>query len=523
MHGKNFIGFSISAQGNDTFVSNDRFTNTEGTVHFHDATESEIDATANLAFTAFSLYSIHNGMNRAGFLDAIVEEINALGDLLINTASRETGLPVARISGERQRTVFQIGLFAALIREGSWVNAIIDSPQPERLPAPKPDIRQMQFPLGPVAVFGASNFPLAFSVAGGDTISALASGCTVIFKAHPAHPETCELVASAIIAAAQKTRMPDGVFSMLHGKKTSVGQRLIRHPKIKAVGFTGSFFGGKAIFDEAVKRPEPIPVFAEMSSINPVLFLPEILDQKADSLAVQFADSIVLGAGQFCTNPGICLLLKGASTERFIAKLKDVISGKPELPMLSDAIAANYTSGISRLRKVGGLMALTDFDGNGCKPHIIRTDVDTVLKEPVVLHEYFGPSSVCIVAENVDELKECIRHLPGQLTATIHGTENEVTSYVELIDLLRGKAGRVLFNGFPTGVEVGYAMVHGGPFPATTDSRSTSVGTQAIYRFTRPVCFQNCPEALLPEELRSENPLRISRIVDGKRVVWKMS
>jgi 2,5-dioxopentanoate dehydrogenase len=519
MHGKNFIGFSLSSMGNDTFASSDRFTNADGTVLFHDATENEIDAAAKLASEAFLMYSKLGGIERARFLDAVVEEINAVGDELLNTASRETGLPVARITGERQRTNFQITLFATLIREGSWVNAIIDSPQPDRTPVPRPGIRQMQFPLGPVAVFGASNFPLAFSVAGGDTVSALASGCTVIFKAHPAHPETCELVGAAIIAAAKKTQMPDGVFSMLHGKSTSVGQKLIRHPNIKAVGFTGSFGGGKAIFDEAVKRPEPIPVFAEMSSINPVVFLPEILEKNADAIAAQFADSIVLGGGQFCTNPGICLLLKGESGERFFAKLSDVINGKPEVPMLSDAIAANYSSGISRLRKVNGIVTLTDFKENGCRPHIIRTDVETVLKEPLLLHEYFGPSSVCIVADTLDEMMRCIRHFPGQLTATIHGTEKELISYAGLIELLRAKAGRVLFNGFPTGVEVGYAMVHGGPFPATTDSRSTSVGTQAIYRFTRPVCFQNCPEPLLPAELQSDNPLRIARTVDGKRIV----
>ena len=513
--GKNLIGNTLSANGTTTFTGYDVFTGNPGTTVFTEATTDEINAAVDKAQAAFVIYKNKSGKEKAAFLECIVTEIEAIGDLLITTASNETGLPIARITGERGRTTGQLKLFAAMVDKGNWVNAIIDKAMPDRKPLPRADIRQMQVALGPVAVFGASNFPLAFSVAGGDTVSALAAGCPVVFKAHPAHPATCELVGTAIINAAIKCNMPEGVFSMVHGKSNEVGQALAIHPAIKAVGFTGSFKGGKALYDTAVRRNEPIPVYAEMSSVNPVVFLPEILAEKSASLAENFAGSIVMGAGQFCTNPGIFLLLKNEVSANFIALLKDALATKPAVAMLTTGICNAYSKGITGQLTITGTQGLTTFDAVQPVPHLLQTDVATVLNNPGLLDEVFGPSSVAIVANDMDELINCCKHLQGQLTATIHGTENDLANAGLLIDTLQSKAGRLLINGFPTGVEVCHAMVHGGPFPATTDVRTTSVGTQAIYRFTRPVCYQDFPENLLPDELKDANPLKLARMING--------
>ena len=516
IHGKNIIGFTLSANGKNSFRSFDILSGTERPAVFYEATDEEIDAAVTAAGNSFEKYKNTGGSEKAIFLETIANEIELLGDRLIETASSETGLPVARITGERARTIGQLRLFSTLLVKGNWVNAIIDEALPDRKPLPRSDIRQMQVGLGPVAVFGASNFPLAFSVAGGDTVSALAAGCPVVFKAHPAHPETCELVASAIITAVKKCNLPEGVFSLVHGKSITVGQKLVKHAYIKAVGFTGSFPGGKAIYDTAVRRSEPIPVYAEMSSINPVIFLPEIIEENAGVLAERFASSIVLGAGQFCTNPGIFLLLKNEVSINFIHLLRDALSLKPAVAMLTKRIEENYLTGIQEQIKISATQGLINFDSVHPLPHLIETTVKTALQEPSLLEEVFGPSSIAIVADNMGEMIDFCKKLPGQLTASVHGMPQELLQAKTLLDVLQTKAGRVVVNGFPTGVEVTHAMVHGGPYPATTDSRSTSVGTQAIYRYTRPVCFQDFPDQLLPEALQRGNPLKIMRLINGE-------
>jgi NADP-dependent aldehyde dehydrogenase len=515
IHGKNIIGNNLSAQGTSSFNAYEVATNTPLLEKFFEATPQEINAAILLAAEAFSVYKNKSGKEKAVFLECIATEIESLDMELIETASKETGLPIARITGERGRTTGQLRLFAAQLIEGSWVNAIIDKALPDRKPLPRVDIRQMQIAIGPVAVFGASNFPLAFSVAGGDTASALAAGCTVVFKAHPAHPATCELVGGAIIRAAIKCNMPEGVFSMVHGISHEVGQTLVTNPIIKAVGFTGSLKGGKALYDAAVRREEPIPVYAEMSSVNPVIFLPEILAQKSADLAESFAASIVLGGGQFCTNPGIFLLIKNTDSDNFINLLATAITTKPSVQLLTNGIFDAYCKGISHQRNTEGATGLTEFDATSAQPHLLQIDAQMLIKNPSLTEEVFGPSSVAIVAKDMKELTECILHLKGQLTASLHGTEDELKNSASLINLLKEKAGRLNINSFPTGVEVGNAIVHSGPYPATTDSRSTSVGTQSIYRFTRPICFQEFPEHLLPDELKESNPLQISRLVNG--------
>ena len=516
LHGQNIIGDTLSAIGTTVFNGFDVVADTTLPTQFYEATLAEINIAISKANTAFKLYKNKSGKEKAAFLESIAAEIEALDMQLIETASQETGLPIARITGERGRTTGQLRLFAALLNEGSWVNAIIDEAMPDRKPLPRADVRQMQIAIGPVAVFGASNFPLAFSVAGGDTVSALAAGCPVIFKAHPAHPATCELVAGAIIRAAQKTNMPEGVFSMVHGVSHQVGNALVTHPLIKAVGFTGSFKGGKALYDAAVKRPEPIPVYAEMGSVNPVVFLPGIIAEKSAVLAESFATSVVLGGGQFCTNPGIFLLINNEASLQFISLLKEAIAVKPAVGLLTGGIKKSYCDGIKFQRSTTGAIGLTEFDEATPQPHLLQTTAQVILSNLTLLEEVFGPSTVAIVAEDMSELIDCCSNLQGQLTASIHGTATDLTNATELIETLQLKAGRLIINAFPTGVEVCHAMVHGGPFPATTDIRTTSIGTQAIYRFTRPLCFQDFPDGLLPDALKVKNPLFIVRRVNGE-------
>jgi len=515
LHGKNIIGNTLSSKSNNTFKGYGMATESLANSQFYEATAAEINSAVYVADIAFAHYKKTSGNQKAAFLKSIAAEIELLDTMLIETASNESGLPIARITGERGRTTGQLRLFAKMLEEGSWVNAIIDTAIPDRQPIPRADIRQMQLPLGPVVVFGASNFPLAFSVAGGDTVAALAAGCPVIFKAHPAHPATCELVAGAIIKAAENTGMPNGVFSLLHGNSHNVGQALTVHPLVKAVAFTGSRKGGKALFDAAVQRTQPIPVYAEMSSINPVVFLPEILEKNATKLAQDFATSVVMGAGQFCTNPGIFFILKNKDTDNFIATLTAAIAAKPVQPMLTKEIANAYCHGVTQLRSSNGANGLVQFDENIATPHLLQITASEFMSNPLFSEEVFGPSTIAIVANNMDELMQCCERMEGQLTATIHGTATELFTVAPLIDILQVKAGRLVVNGFPTGVEVCDAMVHGGPYPATTAVRTTSVGTQAIYRFTRPVCFQDFPDALLPDELKQANPAGITRKVNG--------
>lgn len=450
-------------------------------MNYTDATIAEIDSAIAAAKAAFPIYRRISDTDRAAFLTAISREILALGDELIQSACAESNLPEARIMGERGRTIGQIQAFAEFISNPAWKKEIHDPAMPDRAPLPKPDLFLTQIPLGPVAVFGASNFPLAFSVAGGDTISALAAGCPVIFKAHPAHPKTGELVGSAIIKAVASCGLPTGVFSLIHGASHEVGSYLVQHPAIQAVGFTGSYRGGKALYDLAVRRPHPIPVYAEMGSVNPVVLLSQKIAESPGALATSLAGSVCMGAGQFCTNPGLLILQK--KDAGFLDLLAAELDKLPLGTFLTPEIAAAYTSGVANLAKHAKKLTSRELPS----PALFVADAADV--HPEILEEVFGPSTVAILVKDEAEMLSFIESLDGQLTGTIQGTADEISE--ELVDTLLQKVGRLLFNGFPTGVEVSGAMVHGGPFPATTDSRSTSVGTQAVYRFMRMLCIQN--------------------------------
>lgn len=519
--GLNFIGNEQSGQGTITFHAVNPATGVEMSPAFHEATAQEIDNAIVKAEAAFLAYSKTSGKERASFLETIADEIIALGDDLIKRCGEETGLTEARLTGERGRTVNQLRLFASLLREGSWVDARIDTAEPNRQPAPKPDIRSMQKALGPVGIFGASNFPLAFSVAGGDTASALAAGCTVVAKAHPAHSGTCEMIAHAMMRAIAKSNMPDGTFSMVHGSSTEVGMAIVKHPLIKAIGFTGSFRGGKAIFDAAAQRPMPIPVYAEMGSTNPVFILPGALRDKKEEIAKGLTASATLGAGQFCTKPGLVFLEESENAVQFqqlaAANFQEVAAAT----MLTSQIHRAYENGIEKLSKQAGVARLAKgksgeegFQGVG---YLFQTNARNFLANAHLEEEIFGPSTIAVTASNKAELVDVAQKLKGHLTATLWATDDDLKEHAVLIAILERKAGRLIINGFPTGVEVCHAMIHGGPFPATTDSRSTSVGTAAITRFTRPVCYQNFPNAILPDELKNENSLGIWRLVNGER------
>ncbi|MGF6847332.1 alpha-ketoglutaric semialdehyde dehydrogenase [Chitinophaga sp. W3I9] len=506
--GLQMIGNNFSGEGDQTFRAFAPAQQQWLPQEFREATTGEIDSALNLAAQAFTVYKKTTSLQRAAFLEAIAEEIISLGDELINVASAESGLPLPRLQGERDRTTGQLRLFAATIMEGSWVNA--------RITTPAPDLRQMQIPIGVTGIFGASNFPLAFSVAGGDTTAALAAGCTVVFKAHPAHPHTSHLTATAIRKAVLRTNMPDGVFSLVHGTSHETGQYLAAHPLVSAIAFTGSFKGGKALYDTATRRAVPIPVFAEMGSVNPVFFLPGILREKGAALATQFLQSVTLGTGQFCTNPGLFITAAGGSTDTFISALQQGIGTLPNGYMLTPGILAAYNNGIATLREQGVqiLGEATPADQQAA-PSLLQVTAAQALENPALCHEVFGPSSLHIHAGSIEEIYTVARKLEGQLTATVHGTEEELQQHAALIDILREKAGRIIINGFPTGVAVSHAMVHGGPWPATTPAAGTSVGTAAIYRFCRPVCYQDFPAYLLPPELQDENPTNIWRQVNG--------
>jgi len=506
--GLQMIGNNFSGEGDHTFRAFAPAQQQWLPQEFREATTGEIDSALNLAAQAFTVYKKTTSLQRAAFLEAIAEEIISLGDELINVASAESGLPLPRLQGERDRTTGQLRLFAATIMEGSWVNA--------RITTPAPDLRQMQIPIGVTGIFGASNFPLAFSVAGGDTTAALAAGCTVVFKAHPAHPHTSHLTATAIRKAVLRTNMPDGVFSLVHGTSHETGQYLAAHPLVAAIAFTGSFKGGKALYDTATRRAVPIPVFAEMGSVNPVFFLPGILREKGAALATQFLQSVTLGTGQFCTNPGLFITAAGGSTDTFISALQQGISTLPNGYMLTPGILAAYNNGIATLREQGvQILGEATAADQQAAPSLLQVTAAQALENPALCHEVFGPSSLHIHAGSIEEIYTVARKLEGQLTATIHGTEEELQQHAALIDILREKAGRIIINGFPTGVAVSHAMVHGGPWPATTPAAGTSVGTAAIYRFCRPVCYQDFPAYLLPPELQDENPTNIWRQVNG--------
>lgn len=524
--GKNYIGNLLASTGKVKFKTFNPQTNTENDVIFTEASEAEIDMAVELAAEAFKLFRAISGIEKSNFLNQIANEIEALGDELVKTYCLESGLPEGRAVGEKGRTIFQLRSFANLVKEGSWVEATIDTADLNRQPIPKVDIRKMLIPIGPVVVFGASNFPLAYSTAGGDTVSALAAGCPVIVKSHPMHAGTGELVASAIINAAEKTGMPNGVFSNLNSSGIEVGVKLVKHPQVKAVGFTGSIGGGRALFDLASKRPEPIPVFAEMGSVNPVIILPEAAKNKGNDWAKIYAGSITLSSGQFCTNPGLILGIKNPDLTNFIQKLSEEIVKIEPGCMLHPNIISAFESKKAKMQGQKGLQTVANFPNetaaNFGRQAITTVEGATFLGNPSLHQEVFGPFSMVVQCEDAQQLEEIISNLEGQLTGTVLAEKLELENYSNIISALQNRVGRIIFNGVPTGVEVCAAMVHGGPFPASTDSRFTAVGTNSIKRWVRPFSFQSWPNELLPNELKNENPLEISRTIDEKRTTQSL-
>ncbi len=487
---------------------------------FVEGTELHAQFASKLAAKAFQEFSQTSSLERAEFLESIAQEIMNLGDELIARAQLETALPKVRLEGERVRTCHQLKLFAEVLREGSWVNAIIDTADENREPVPKPDTRSMNIAIGPVVVFGASNFPLAFSVAGGDTASALAAGCPVIVKAHPAHPGTSELVASAIIKAIDKCGMPNGTFSLLQGSTHSIGEALVKESAIKAVGFTGSLKAGRALFDIATSRAEPIPFYGEMGSINPVFLLESDESFDADKFATNYVASLTMGVGQFCTNPGLLVVQESDQLNDNLAQIELKISESQSGTMLTKNIQLTLHDGIGKLKQQNAVKLLGKNQVcdsfSGTNNSIYTVSATEFLNNPVLQEELFGPISLVVICANSNEMLQVAESLVGQLTATIHAQMDDIELVRNLTHKLTRIAGRVLFNSYPTGVEVCRSMVHGGTYPATTDSRSTSVGTQAIYRFTRPVCFQDTPQEILPNALKNGNPLNIYRMIDAQ-------
>ena len=505
----------------DTFMAANPATGAALQPAFSSASAAEVEQACILANQAFDHYRELDCETRAHFLETIAEHIMALGDELLERAHTETGLPLARLSGERGRTVSQLRLFAAELRNGSWLGLRIDPALPERKPLPRADLRMRKLPIGPVVVFGASNFPLAFSVAGGDTAAALAAGCPVIVKGHSAHPGTGELVAQAISTAIAACNLPAGMFSLLNGKSHALGTGLVTNPHIKAVAFTGSRGGGLALVKLANARPDPIPVYAEMSSINPVVLLPHALMQRAEKLATDFVASLTLGAGQFCTNPGLLLAIDGPALEQFIAAATSALQPVSPAVMLTAGIHQAYERGVAELQnqpQVTTLARGAETSGvsiNCGRAALFAVHADELLQHETLAHEVFGASSMLVRCRDEAQLLRVLEKLEGQLTATLQLEPADEALAARLLPTLERKAGRIIANGWPTGVEVAHAMVHGGPFPATSDGRSTSVGTLAIDRFLRPVCYQDLPDSLLPALLQRATKLSIPHRLDG--------
>lgn len=472
--------------------------------HFAIGTAGHIDQAALAAEQAFGSFAKISRTDRAEFLRSIADEIGKQGDRITELGTRETGLPATRLEGERARTVGQIRLFADHIEKGDYLDRRHDPAMPDRQPAPRPDLRMMQRPIGPVAIFGASNFPLAFSTAGGDTASALAAGCPVIVKGHDAHPGTAEIVAGAILAAIKAHNLHPGVFSLVQGGSRDVGQALVRHPLIRAVGFTGSLAGGRALFDLCMNRPDPIPFFGELGSVNPMFLLPEAVKARGHDIAGGWAASLTMGAGQFCTNPGIAVVIEGADADAFTKAAKTALDQQAEQLMLTDGIAQVYRNGRDRIAATAGVQDLltSTCDKRNAAPDLFATTGKTWLTNRALGEEVFGPLGLVVQVADADEMLEVAQELQGQLTATLHMNEGDLEMARGLLPVLERKAGRLLANAFPTGVEVCESMVHGGPYPASTNFGHTSVGTLAIRRFLRPVCYQGIPKALLPDDLR---------------------
>lgn len=486
---------------------------------FKDFTTKEIGEVMHQSQAAFTVYQQMPLSQRAGFMRAIATELEKCGDHLIHTAMKETNLPEARLRGERARTILQLNQYADACEKAEWMEISIDTAVPDKNP-PKPDLRKMMVPLGPVVVFGASNFPFAYSTAGGDTATALAAGCSVIVKAHPAHAETSHIVADAILNAAAYQNMPQGIFQHVYGQSFEVGKALVMHPHTKAVGFTGSYTGGKQLFDWANQRKEPIPVFAEMGSVNPVYLLPEKLNTSASEIAAMYASSITLGVGQFCTNPGLIIGIESDALKSFLHDLGKAIQKIAPAPMLHEGIVKAYKENKGHVLLQDGVHLVaeseTDVKANEGLPTIATVDAQTFLQNPVLHKEVFGPYSLVIRCADAHEMLLVAQQMEGQLTSTLMATANDIKRNESLVEAVKNTCGRIVMNGVPTGVEVCLSMHHGGPFPATTDARFTSVGADAIKRFARPITYQNWNNELLPDELKNENPLKILRRVNGE-------
>jgi NADP-dependent aldehyde dehydrogenase len=519
LHGKNFIGHGLSAEGTETFQAVSPLTTEKLDPPFVQVTREEAARALDLAEQAFRNRR-RDPAQDAALLDRIAEEIEALGDELIDRAHRETGLPETRIKLERARTTAQLRMFAQVVREGSWVDARIDTGSARRRPIPKPDVRRMLGPIGPVAVFPASNFPLAFSVAGGDTASAFAAGCPVVVKIRPSHPGTSELAAQAIQKAVAAVGLPDGWFSALHGPGRQLGMFLVHHPAIRAVGFTGSLAGGRSLMEAAASRPDPIPIYAEMGSANPVFLLPQALAERGEAIAQGLHQSLTLGVGQFCTCPGLVIALRDERLDAFLATLGALVEATLPGTMLMEPILKAYEKGVRQSARISGVRRLAEarVEANPQKTEaraaLLMAEAETILRNPDLRCEIFGPAAMVVRCQQREQLIEIAEALEGQLTATIHATEDELAASADLVSILERKAGRLIFNGFPTNVEVCPAMHHGGPFPATGDVRSTSVGTAAMARFARPLCYQDFPDSQLPPELRNHNARQIWRLID---------
>lgn len=497
-HGKHLIAGTWIA-GDETFASEPA----HGPAHdFSKGRVSDVDSAARAAEEAFWAYGYSSREARAAFLNTIADEIEARAEAVTAIGSQETGLPAARLDGERSRTSGQLRLFADHILKGNYLDLRHDPALPDRQPLPRPDLKMMQRPIGPVAVFGASNFPLAFSTAGGDTAAALAAGCPVVVKGHGAHPGTGEIIAEAILAAIGKCGLHPGVFSLVQGGDRQVGAALVQHPLIKAVGFTGSLGGGRALFDLCAARPEPIPFFGELGSVNPMFLLAGALATRGEEIAAGWAASLTMGAGQFCTNPGIAILPAGEQADRFAEAARAALAEMAPQAMLTPGIAAAYRDGQKRVAESAGVQELlASLCGpREASPFLYRTSAANWLDNDVLGEEVFGPLGVIVTVADEEEMRQVALGLQGQLTCTLQMDDEDTGAAQSLMPVLERKAGRVLANGFPTGVEVCDSMVHGGPYPASTNFGATSVGTLSIRRFLRPVCYQNLPDALLPEK-----------------------
>lgn len=518
--GGSLIGFGSSGVGGAAFKAFDPARNTFIEPSFISATVDDVERAASLAAVAAPVLARLSGAERGRFLRAIASNLEAKADDLVARAMQETALPEARLKGELARTVGQLRLYAEAAEKGSWLDARIETANPDRKPLPKPDHRSMLRPLGPVVVFGSSNFPFAYSVAGGDTASAFAAGCPVIVKAHPAHPGTSELAGRLILHAVRDCGLPEGTFSLLFDAGYEVGQALVRHPLVKAVGFTGSVKGGRALADLAAARSEPIPVYAEMGSINPVFILPGALAERAAALVDGLHASSTLGVGQFCTNPGLIVLQRSSQAEHFVKELAAKLMATPEGVMLTPGIAKAYAAGTTARAKQPGVRVLAQGKATGAcgaAPVWFETEALGFIGNRTLSEEIFGPSSLVVWCRDIHEMLSVANALEGSLTATLHAGAGEAKAHAGLIEVLASKAGRLVLNGYPTGVEVSHAIVHGGPYPSTSDGgRTTSVGTRALARWARLICYQSFPDDLLPPELQNANPLGLWRLVNGE-------